>query len=342
MLTRAEAAAILLHGRSANVPQIPNANEYRDVTKGSWSEPFLLAAARFGIIEPDIATKELRPNEFVNRAEFLKMLQRTFGLEEGVGLYRDIDRGAWYAPYTELAKSYDVFPEDWNILDLRPERLMTFREGVLAVQAVARAKAGRVPPTELVARTEAVGNKLIVTVVSQTSGTVAFVGIPDGQKGLNAWDSQALTSVELRSRVLDLVNRQRVASGLHPLAYNRLLEQSAQRYAEDMARGRFFSHVSPSGETLKMRMEATGYYDRSYSADCDCVKGFAIAENLAIGQSSPEAAFEAWMNSPKHRSALLGQDYRETGIGVVEDRLLWVQHFGGIILPGQEIIGLSY
>ncbi len=306
---------------------------YRDLVRGSWYEPVMLAAAKANIVEADPTTQELRPNEFLNRAEFLKMLVRAFSLEQGVATtFRDIDTNGWYAPYTKIAQSWDLFPEDPNIIELQPQKLMTFRETVLAVQTVLRTKAGPIPAGELVTRVQPIGAKSVFLSFSVQTGKSYFIGLPDGPDA----EPQPQTVRQQRTELLELVNVTRTRYGLHPLSYNSLLEQSAQRYAEDMARGKFFSHVSPEGQTLKQRMEATGYYNRTYSPSWNCVKGYAIAENLAVGQKSPRDAYQAWMESSEHRSALLGPDYTETGFGIVNDSWLWVEHFGGILLPGNE------
>lgn len=63
-------------------------------------------------------------------------------------------------------------------------------------------------------------------------------------------------------------------------------------------------------------------------------KGFAghcTAENIAQGQATPRAVFEAWMQSPGHRANILNASYR--GIGSAEvsssNGPLWVMELGG-------------
>ena len=94
-------------------------------------------------------------------------------------------------------------------------------------------------------------------------------------------------------------------------------------------------NTAPDGQTLKDRISATSYYDRSFVLACKCVPGFALGENLARGQKTPKEVVDAWMRSPSHRDAILNPDYADLGIGVSAG--YWVQHFGGKLFPGQDI-----
>jgi len=56
----------------------------------------------------------------------------------------------------------------------------------------------------------------------------------------------------------------------------------------------------------------------------------ALAENIALGPTSPAGVMNAWMNSSGHRANILG-GYRDIGIGCVIDRngfYWWTQVFG--------------
>jgi uncharacterized protein YkwD len=337
-VTRAEAVTIMLFARAPNIPKVPNEGLYRDLPAGAWYEKPMLAGARLGIVEADAVTKELRPNELLNRAELLKMLSRAFELEQAEGNFQDVAPESWYARYAGLARRYRLFPEDNDMLDLHPDKLVTFHETMLAAQAVLKTSLDAAPRENLITRVEKIGGKVLLVVSS--GETIVYVDEPLDQSSLPSPDEIYPSRDALKTEVLREVNSIRTKLGIRPLTYNEKLDGSAQRYAEDMASRGFFSHVSPTGETLKDRMIESGYYNRGFSLECLCVRGFAIAENLARGQKTPLAAFDAWMNSPRHRAALLSGDYTETGLGVVEKASVWVQHFGGIILPGQqEIIG---
>jgi hypothetical protein len=58
-----------------------------------------------------------------------------------------------------------------------------------------------------------------------------------------------------------------------------------------------------------------------------------VAENIAAGQGSPEAAMNSWMNSEGHRKNLLDPRAKEIGVGHVfaggtRYGHYWVQNFG--------------
>jgi formylglycine-generating enzyme required for sulfatase activity len=121
------------------------------------------------------------------------------------------------------------------------------------------------------------------------------------------------------SAVVYLTNQERVKAGCSPLSINPLLTQAAQAHSEDMAARNYFSHYSPEGETPGDRIRKTGYvYVRA-------------AENIAAGQSSPQAVVPALMNSPEHRANILNCALREIGVGYATNQNAypyWTQVFG--------------
>jgi uncharacterized protein YkwD len=108
----------------------------------------------------------------------------------------------------------------------------------------------------------------------------------------------------LSAQVVDLVNAERAAHGLAPLAYNEQLTVAAQSYAESMATGNFFSHRAPDGSTMVGRAEAAGYAAWVF-----------LAENLAGGQPTAERVVAAWMKSPGHRANILSDQPSDVGVG---------------------------
>jgi uncharacterized protein YkwD len=120
---------------------------------------------------------------------------------------------------------------------------------------------------------------------------------------LPAGDAAAGTAAE-RSRVVGLVNAERSRNGLAPLWENAALTNAAEGYAAYMASADFFSHTGPDGSTVASRAAAAGYVGWTW-----------LGENIAAGQSTPEQVFQAWMNSPSHRTNMLSPSAREIGIG---------------------------
>jgi uncharacterized protein YkwD len=130
---------------------------------------------------------------------------------------------------------------------------------------------------------------------------------------------------------LCLLNAQRAGHGLRPLGSNRALRRSAGRYAKALVTQRFFSHVAPSGQTLRGRMARSGYGRGA--------RGWAYGENLAWGSGSratPARIVRAWMASPGHRANILSARWRHIGIGIapgapvagVGRAASYVTHFG--------------
>ena len=99
------------------------------------------------------------------------------------------------------------------------------------------------------------------------------------------------------------VNMHRALNGVRALRLNAKLPATAQKHAEDMARGGFFDHQSPNGRSLQERVSSEGYHWQ------------IIAENLSAGLSSPKATSDAWMTSPGHRDNMLHRYFNEAGVG---------------------------
>ncbi len=265
------------------------------------------------------------------------MLGRAFDLSnESAKRYRDIPAEEWYAPFAGLAERFLLFPEDANLFELHPTKSVTFHETVLAARAILASRLPDTIPTDLLTRIVWLNGFRLYVVFADEK--ILYVDEPADQAELPSPDTLNPSTATLRTDVLALVNSARIKAGSKALRYDARMEQSAQTYVIDMEAKRFFSHVSPSGETVRDRFIASGYYQRTYLPACECIKGFAIGENLARNQRSARQVFEDWMKSPKHRAALLNPEYTHTGIGVVTGSWIWAQHFGGIILPNQERI----
>lgn len=138
-----------------------------------------------------------------------------------------------------------------------------------------------------------------------------------------------LTSIDdLKDQVFALTNAERKKEGLAPLKRNDRLDASAQAHVVDMQRRDFFSHTNPDGLQPTDRIKKTGYLDITVE-NCNCSGWrYAVGENIAKGQQTPEEAVRDWMASPPHRAAILSPEYTEIGIGIIGD--LWAQNFGSI------------
>ena len=117
--------------------------------------------------------------------------------------------------------------------------------------------------------------------------------------------------------VIRLVNEIRVKNGLKALTADWELSRVARYKSQDMKDNRYFSHTSPV-----------------YGSPFDMIKSFGISyrsagENIAKGQSTPQAVVNAWMNSSGHRANILNSSYKRIGVGYVKNGNYWTQMFIG-------------
>ncbi len=116
------------------------------------------------------------------------------------------------------------------------------------------------------------------------------------------------------AQVLDLVNKQRTAAGKSKLHMNSALQRTAMQRAAEIVVN--FSHTRPDGSSWN-----TAFPDY-----------YAAGENLAKGQTTPNAVTTAWMNSDGHRANILSSDYNAVGICCLyyNGTYFWVQCFSDL------------
>ncbi len=100
-----------------------------------------------------------------------------------------------------------------------------------------------------------------------------------------------------------MVNAERVKAGLPALNTNSSLMTSARGHSADMAVNNYMSHTGLDGSTAFQRMQAAGYVGRWGG------------ENIWAGGGSPTDAMTWWMNSTAHHDNILGQYYKDIGVG---------------------------
>jgi uncharacterized protein YkwD len=102
------------------------------------------------------------------------------------------------------------------------------------------------------------------------------------------------------------MNRVRAAAGLGPLRLNAQLTAAADDRMRDMFAKHYFDHVSPDGIDPFSWVDRRGY---NYTE---------VGENLAVGYRSAADVVDGWMHSEHHRENVLGRDYDEIGIAIVD------------------------
>lgn len=133
--------------------------------------------------------------------------------------------------------------------------------------------------------------------------------------------------VPVKVQVVDGVNLERAKHGLQPLTHHKDLQTAAQKHAEDMNRREYFDHENPEGQRSGDRIKETGYGVIN-AQECNCSYRIFLGENIAKGQSSVDQVIREWMDSESHREAMLSRDYKEIGVGIIDD--IWVLNFGSI------------
>ncbi len=132
-------------------------------------------------------------------------------------------------------------------------------------------------------------------------------------------------------QVLDLTNAARAVprtcgatsyAAAAPLTWNAQLAQAAQGHATDMAAQNYFSHTSLDGRTFAQRITNAGYTPYR-----------TIGENIAAGQTTPQAVVDGWLKSEGHCRNIMNPAFKELGVGYAYAgtstyKHYWVQDFG--------------
>lgn len=103
------------------------------------------------------------------------------------------------------------------------------------------------------------------------------------------------------NRVIELVNQERSIRGLNSVTSLQNLSSAAQARAKETVEK--FSHTRPDGSSCFTIFD-----------EYNVAHGYA-GENIAAGQSTPEAVVKAWMNSPGHKANILNKNYNHLGVG---------------------------
>lgn len=118
-------------------------------------------------------------------------------------------------------------------------------------------------------------------------------------------------ATDIRSTELfNETNLQRQKAGLGNLTYSKVLEQAAQKKANDMFSQNYWAHVAPNGKTPWDFILGENY------------KYTYAGENLAKDFQKSSSVVKAWMNSTTHRDNLLNSNYTQVGFAVVNGTLL--------------------
>ncbi len=149
--------------------------------------------------------------------------------------------------------------------------------------------------------------------------SINFLSIKQGASesrnlNINVGDSELIYDTMSESKMFEFVNSERSKYHRNILSLDPNLRNVARKYAKEMLKYSFFSHVSKvDGSTVSERVTREG------------IVFIYIGENLAY---SPDVylAHEGLMNSEGHRENILSDKFGRIGIGVI-DAGIWGKMF---------------
>jgi uncharacterized protein YkwD len=130
----------------------------------------------------------------------------------------------------------------------------------------------------------------------------------------------------VQQQLLGMVNAKRAAGAtcggtayppVPALSLDATIVKASDAYAADMATHGYFSHTGRDGSDPGQRLSAAGY------------RWSAWAENIAVGQATPEAVVAGWFGSTGHCTNFMRSEVTEVGFGMVDNpasayRYYWV------------------
>lgn len=118
-------------------------------------------------------------------------------------------------------------------------------------------------------------------------------------------------------QVVELINKERAAAGLSPVAQREDMNAIAKIRAKEITVS--FSHTRPNGQDCFSIAKEQGIAYRY------------LGENIAYGQKTPEAVMTGWMNSSGHRANILSENFDGVGVAAYKynGTYYWVQYFIG-------------
>ena len=100
--------------------------------------------------------------------------------------------------------------------------------------------------------------------------------------------------------IIELINKYRYENGLLPLMENLQLKESSQMKVNEMVERRYFSHLSPEGDSFTVNIWKSQYHYRK------------VGEILAkVSKKDENRVLQVWLNSDSHRKALLDPMYHD-------------------------------
>jgi uncharacterized protein YkwD len=138
----------------------------------------------------------------------------------------------------------------------------------------------------------------------------------------------APTNAAWEQEVVELVNQERKGNGVPPLKLVASLTDAARWYTKDMVDDDYFGPDHDTYDRVGGNLVRVCAWNARIGA---FYSGGTLAENIAAGYPSPQAAVTAWMGSSGHRANILSASLWEIGVGYRSGASYghyWAQDFG--------------
>ena len=133
---------------------------------------------------------------------------------------------------------------------------------------------------------------------------ISCEGKDKSSSGSGSTDSrEAVESETLTTQFMVLINNHRKSIGLKALTHAEPLAAIALEHSYNMA-------------TKEVSFGHTGFSSRCSEARDAMSGGNLCAENVAMGQKTAEAVYNAWMNSSSHRANIENGRLTHCGLGI--------------------------
>lgn len=375
-MRRAEAVMLLL--KNAGIKVDPNAStfgDYPDVLDGQWYVPYIVKGVEMGLLSEEKETGLLYPHRTITRAEFLRMLTRTFNMPTGMPYqFTDVKPDDWFAEFAGLAWKYRLLLDEENPTLLNPDDTVSHEEAILTIYTLLGAEPSlQHVPNMVPVRQEVPDEKktgFIRTIIdtlrptpepvmpvrqpvteqehtvqkisSLPPPTLPVMSTPSAVKNaiLKLIRERGNPAEKTRKDLLEAVNDVRAQYNLAPLRTNTLLQKSAQKHAKDMHDRGYFSHFTPDGRSYVERIKGAGYVNIDPRI-CGCAEHFN--EQGYAEDTSKEFVIDLNHCSCQPRFSL-GENLAKGQISVeqvMEDWLNSQNHRKNILRPQFEEIGIG-
>jgi uncharacterized protein YkwD len=153
--------------------------------------------------------------------------------------------------------------------------------------------------------TRATPRRLALTVA--VAFAITAVGLLVAPSPTDAWSSGQFNSTS-EKQLVALTNQSRAAAGLKSLKVDSTLTSIARGRSKDMIVRGYFSHnIPPSGKTVFSILDSKGY--------CYAIAGENIGWNNYPDSTATKTVHRMFMESPGHRSNIMGKRWDVIGIG---------------------------